>query len=219
MRAKRHGMLAAGFVAVSFTFLCAAAAAGEGTVVSLRGGTLERHESGAWRDIAEGRKVSTGDRLRTGKGAVAVIEMSEVGRLVVGPAAEVELGREPKDFTTKLSRGALWLKTAAPAGSRAAISTPIATAGVRSTAFSMVYGEGETSVCACTCTGSIEVTTPDGRKLAVRKGEYVAIPAGEPVPVATQPAAPVLSQSGTVWDFCQACHVAGGKGELKPGWR
>lgn len=221
MSPNGQGKFAAGFVAASLLFTCAAAAAAEdgGTVVSLRGGTLERHEAGIWRAIGEGRKVATGERLRTGKGAVAVIEMAAVGRLVMGPASEIELGREPKDFTTKLSRGALWLKTAAPTGGRAAISTPIATAGVRATAFSMVYGEGETSVCACTCTGSIEVTTPDGKRLAVRKGEYVAIPAGESVPATAQSSVPVLADSGTVFDFCQACHVAGGKGELKPGWR
>lgn len=198
----------------------AALAAGDvGTVASLRGGTLERLEGSAWKPLAAGRKVATGERLRTGKEAVAVIDFPGVGRFVMGPAAEIEMGREPKDFTTKMNRGALWLQSSLPSGSRAAISTPIAIAGVRGTAFAMVFGEGEKAVCACTCAGNVEVTTPDGRKVGVPKGEYVAIEAGASAPAQAQPSAPVLAQAGTVFDFCLTCHVVGGKGELKPNWR
>jgi len=200
---------------------CAAVqASGEsGTVVSLRGGTLERLEKNDWREIGQGQQVGLGERLRTGKSAVAVIEFASVGRFVMGPASEIEMGREPRDFTARMNRGALWLQTDLPKGSRAAISTPIAIAGVRGTAFSMVFGEGEQAVCACTCSGHIEVTSPDGRKLDVPRGEYVAIDAGRPVPARAQASAPVLAQSGTVFDFCQTCHVRGGKGQLKPDWK
>jgi hypothetical protein len=217
----KAGLLSAGLLSAALLFAAAALAAGaeSGTVVSLRGGTLERLHNGAWKPLATGQKVATGERLRTGRAAVAVIEFPAVGRFVMGPASEIEMGREPKDFTTKMNRGALWMQTALPAGGRAAISTPIAIAGVRGTAFSMVFGEGEQAVCACTCTGNIEVTSPDGRKLAVPKGDYVAVDAGKPVPAKAQPAAPVLDQSGTVFDFCQACHVVGGKGKLKADWR
>lgn len=190
-----------------------------GTVASLRGGTLERLEGSAWRALAAGQKVAAGERLRTGKEAVAVIDFPGVGRFVMGPASEIEMGRVPKDFTTKMNRGALWLQSALPAGGRAAISTPIAIAGVRGTAFSMVFGEGENAVCACTCTGNIEVSTPEGKTLNVPKGQYVAIPAGKPVPAAAQSSVPVLAKTGTVFDFCLTCHVVGGKGELKPNWR
>lgn len=200
---------------------CAAASAKDesGSVVSLRGGTLERLDKNAWREVTQGQKVGIGERLRTGKAAVAVIEMPSVGRFVMGPGSEIELGREPKDFTTKMNRGALWMQTSLPAGSRAAISTPIAIAGVRGTAFSMVFGEGEKAVCACTCSGNIEVTSPDGKNVKVAKGEYVAIDAGKSVPAKAQASAPVLEKSGTVFDFCQACHVVGGKGKLKPDWK
>ena len=209
---------------LSAALLLASAGAGaarheSGSVVSLRGGTLERLHDGAWKPLAVGQKVATGERLRTGKEAVAVIDFPGVGRFVMGPASEIEMGREPKDFTTKMNRGALWMQTALPAGGRAAISTPIAIAGVRGTAFSMVFGEGEKAVCACTCAGNIEVTSPDGKKLAVPRGEYVAIDAGQSVPAKAQASAPVLEQSGTVFDFCQACHIVGGKGKLKPDWR
>lgn len=200
---------------------CVAAVAKEasGTVVSLRGDTLERLEKDAWHAMVQGDKVSMGERLRTGRSAVAVIEFPAVGRFVMGPGSEIEMGREPKDFTTKMNRGALWMKTALPASSRVAISTPIAIAGVRGTAFSMVFGEGDAAVCACTCSGNIEVTSPDGSKLTVPKGEYVTIDAGRSVPTKAKASAPVLEQSGTVFDFCQTCHEVGGKGKLKPGWK
>jgi hypothetical protein len=199
--------------------VAAVAKEASGTVVSLRGDTLERLKKNAWHAMVQGDKVSMGERLRTGSTAVAVIDFPGVGRFVMGPGSEIEMGREPRDFTTKMNRGALWMQTALPAGNRTAISTPIAIAGVRGTAFSMVFAEGEKAVCACTCAGNIEVTSPDGSKLAVPKGEYVTIDAGRSVPTTAQPSAPVLEQSGTVFDFCQACHVLGGKGKLKPGWK
>lgn len=195
------------------------AAGADGTVVSLRGGSLERHEGGAWRQTRAGARVSTGERLRTGKDAVAVIELPAVGRFVIGPASEVELGRDPSDFEAKVSRGALWLQTAPQRRGRTAMSTPIAIAGVRGTSFAAVFGEAEQAICYCTCTGSIEVSTRDGKAVTVGRGEYVAIPRGSSAPPAAQPSAPVMASTGTVFDFCLGCHVVGGKGELKPGWR
>ncbi len=221
MKKIRAGTFARWLLSAALVLACTPAAAGvnSGVVASLRGGTLERLDGGAWKQIGVGKKVNAGERLRTGKAAVAVIDLPSVGRFVMGPASEIELGREPKDFTTKMNRGALWLQSNLPAGSRAAISTPIAIAGVRGTGFSMVFGEGEKVICACTCTGTIEVSTPDGKKLNVPRGEYVAIAAGESAPAAAQSSVPVLAQAGSVFDFCLTCHIVGGKGELKPDWR
>lgn len=219
---KRHALHVARWLApatVALLAMSALAAKDVGKVASLRGGVLERQDGSAWKPLVAGQKVKTGERLRTDKGAVAVIDFPGVGRFVIGPASEIELGREPKDFTSKMNRGALWMQAKLPAGGRAAVSTPLAVAGVRGTAFSMVFGEGEKAVCACTCEGKVEVTTPSGAKLDVPKGEYVAITGGEPAPAKAQPSAPVLAQNGTVFDFCQNCHVAGGKGELKPNWQ
>ena len=219
---NRISAFCSGLLAIALLHASAVADAAKvesGSVVSLRGGTLERLQSDAWKPLAAGQKVMTGERLRTGKDAVAVIDFPAVGRFVMGPASEIEMGREPKDFTTKMNRGALWMQSSLPSGSRAAISTPIAIAGIRGTAFSMVFGEGEKAVCACTCAGNIEVTSPDGNKLVVPKGEYIAIDAGKSVPTKAQASAPVLEQRGTVFDFCQTCHVVGGKGKLKADWR
>jgi hypothetical protein len=189
-----------------------------GSVVSLRGGTLERLEKKGWKEIPQGAKLAPGDRLRTGKGAVAVLEYPAVGRFVMGPASEVEMGREPKDFSSKMNRGALWMQAKLPLGGRAGVTTPIATAGVRGTSFAMVFGEGEKTVCACTCKGDIEVTAQDGTKVMVPKGSYVAVDQGKPAPAAAQPSAPALAQQGGVFGFCLSCHVAGSQGALKADW-
>lgn len=197
----------------------ALAAEEAGKVVSVRGGDLQRQAKGAWETLAAGEEVHMGERLRTGAGVVAVLEYPGVGRFVIGPSSEIEMGREPRDFTTSMNRGALWMQADPAPGGRAAISTPIAVAGVRGTAFSMVFGEGESAVCACTCEGQVEVTAADGTLLAVPKGQYVAVNVGQSVPAATEPSAPLLAKTGTVFDFCHNCHEVAGTAKLKPDWR
>ncbi|GMU42362.1 MAG: FecR domain-containing protein [Xanthomonadales bacterium] len=190
-----------------------------GTVVSVRGGALERQASEGWEALAEGQTVQMGERLRTGAGAVAVLEYPGVGRFVMGPASEIEMGRDPRDFDTAMNRGALWMQAQPATGGHAAISTPIAVAGVRGTAFSMVFGEGEQAVCACTCEGQVEVRATDGSLLTVPRGQYVAVDAGKAVPAATTSSAPLLAQTGGVFEFCHNCHEVSAEARLKPGWR
>ena len=199
--------------------LLALAADEAGKVVSLRGGALERQAGAAWEALAEGQAVQMGERLRTGAGAVAVLEYPGVGRFVMGPASEIEMGREPRDFDTAMNRGALWMQAQPAAGGSAAISTPIAVAGVRGTAFSMVFGEGEQAVCACTCEGQVDVRGVDGSLLTVPRGQYVAVDAGKAVPAATTPSAPLLAQTGGVFEFCHTCHEVSAEPRLKPDWR
>lgn len=190
-----------------------------GTVVSVRGGALERQASEGWEALAEGQTVQMGERLRTGASAVAVLEYPGVGRFVMGPASEIEMGRDPRGFDTAMNRGALWMQAQPATGGHAAISTPIAVAGVRGTAFSMVFGEGEQAVCACTCEGQVEVRATDGSLLTVPRGQYVAVDAGKAVPAATTSSAPLLAQTGGVFEFCHNCHEVSAEARLKPGWR
>lgn len=195
-----------------------AAPAATGVVKSLRG-TLERQDGEAWKPVRSGQKVRAGERLRTGKDTVAVIELKGIGRYVVGPESQLELGRDPKDFKSELTRGALWMETELPKGNRAAISTPIAIAGVRGTSFAMVFGEGEKAVCACTCKGEVGAALVGGKDVAVGAGQYAAFAAGATEAPAAQASAPVLEQRGSVFDFCQTCHAQGGKGALLPRWK
>ncbi|MBZ0157427.1 MAG: FecR family protein [Alphaproteobacteria bacterium] len=189
----------------------------KGIVASLRDGKLERSEQNNWMQLGTGQEVLRGDRLRTDTTAVAIIEFPAVGRFVMGPSSHVELGKDPRDFRTKIERGALWLQSSLPKGSKTSITTSLATAGIRGTAFSMVFGEGEKLVCICTCSGDVEVSLKDGRTIRVAKGEYLAVPENEPAPVKAQTSLPLLEKRGTVFDFCFNCHSVGGKGTLKQG--
>jgi hypothetical protein len=192
---------------------------GKGVVNSIRDGKLERLENNSWKQMTVSQEVSNGERLRTDKTAVAIVEFPDVGKFVIGPSSDVELGKDTKDFKTKIDRGAIWLKSDLPKGSKASITTSIATAGIRGTSFSMVFGEGEKVICVCTCSGDVEAATKNGQKIRVPKGEYLPVLSDGPAPKKSQTSLPLLEKKGSVFDFCFNCHIVGGKGKLKPDWK
>jgi len=218
----------------------------KGVVTSIRDGKLERIENENWIQMAIGQDVSLGDRVRTDKTAVAIIEFPDVGRFVIGPSSDIEMGKDPKDFQAKMDRGALWLKSDLPKGRRTSITTSLATAGIRGTAFSVVF-DGE-SGCVCTCSGNVEVILKNGQTIKVSKGKYTPIASDVPVPEKAQSSIPLLGTSDTGHDssfnrcfkrrkkdtvskespeektdtgfnFCFNCHIADGKGKLKQDWK
>lgn len=209
------------FVVLGFclTLIFDAYGKGKGVVSSIRDGKLERLVNKDWRQMAASQEVSMGERLRTDKAAVAVIEFPDVGKFVIGPSSDLELGKDTKDFKTKIDRGAVWLKSSLPKGSKASITTSIATAGIRGTSFSMVFGEGEKAVCVCTCSGEVEAITKTGEKIKVPKGQYLPVASDGPAPRKSETSLPLLEKKGTVFDFCLNCHIVGGKGRLRPDWK
>lgn len=209
------------FVVLGFclTLIFDAYGKGKGVVSSIRDGKLERLVNKDWRQMAASQEVSMGERLRTDKAAVAVIEFPDVGKFVIGPSSDLELGKDTKDFKTKIDRGAVWLKSSLPKGSKASITTSIATAGIRGTSFSMVFGEGEKVVCVCTCSGEVEAITKTGEKIKVPKGQYLPVASDGPAPRKSETSLPLLEKKGTVFDFCLNCHIVGGKGKLRPDWK
>lgn len=209
------------FVVLGFclTLIFDAYGKGKGVVSSIRDGKLERLVNKDWRQMAASQEVSMGERLRTDKAAVAVIEFPDVGKFVIGPSSDLELGKDTKDFKTKIDRGAVWLKSSQPKGSKASITTSIATAGIRGTSFSMVFGEGEKVVCVCTCSGEVEAITKTGEKIKVPKGQYLPVASDGPAPRKSETSLPLLEKKGTVFDFCLNCHIVGGKGRLRPDWK
>ena len=187
-----------------------------GRVISIRDGKLERLVDGAWQEVKKGSAISFGDRLRTDKKALAVVEMPNIGRLVIGPGSEIELGKESKDFKGNLARGAIWLNSNLPKDGKASITTSLATAGIRGTKFTVCY-DGK-AFCACTCIGEVEVLPNSGKTIKVPAGAYYAFTEGAPLPEKTKPARPELEKQSAGFEFCFTCHVAGGKGELKRNW-
>jgi len=219
---------------------------GKGIVTSIRDGKLERIENNDWKQLIVGQEVSLGDRLRTDKTAVAIVQLPDVGQLVIGPSSDIEMGKDPKDFQAKMDRGALWLKSDLPKGRRASVTTSLATAGIRGTAFSVIFdGEGG---CVCTCSGNVEVVMKNGQTIQVSKGKYTPVLSDEPVPEKAQSSTPMLGGKDAVsnsdfnrcfkrrkkdtvpnelpeekrdtgFEFCFNCHIEGGKGKLKQDWK
>ena len=186
----------------------------EGRVVSIRDGKFERFRQNLWNSLRVGQEISRDDRVRTDKTAVAMVTLADIGRIVIGPSSDIELGKDPKDFTIKMQRGFAWFESNLPKGSKASITTSLATAGIRGTGFSVCY-DGK-NYCACTCFGEVEVSLDGGRVIKVPKGEYFAFTAGAPIPGKTESAASLLEKAGAGFDFCLNCHVVGGKGKLRP---
>jgi hypothetical protein len=197
----------------AFAALAQAQRKPDGVVVSVRDGKLERFQQGRWVQLKAGHGVSRADRVRTDRTAVATVSLDGVGRLVIGPASDIELGKDRSDFRMKLQRGFAWFEAKLRRGSSAYITTSLATAGVRGTGFSVCY-DG-TNYCACTCFGEVEVAVPGGQSMKVGKGEYVAFAQASAPPAGTSPAASLLEKTGAGFDFCFNCHVVGGKGGLK----
>lgn len=219
---------------------------GKGVVTSIRDGKLERVENNSWKQLIVGQEVSLGDRVRTDKTAVAIVKFPDVGQFVIGPSSEIEMGKDTKDFQTKMDRGALWLKADLPKGGRASVSTSLATAGVRGTAFSVIFSED--GGCVCTCSGKVEVAMKSGQTIDVSKGKYIPIISDEPAPKKAQSSTPMLGgkdtrsnadfnrcfnrkkkdtapnglpeeKKDTGFEFCFNCHIEGGKGKLKQDWK
>lgn len=195
--------------------LAQAKAGPDGVVVSVRDGQLERYQQGRWVPLRAGHTVARADRVRTDRTAVAIVTLDGIGRLVIGPSSDIELGRNRSDFRMKLQRGFAWFEAKLRRGDSAYITTSLATAGVRGTGFSVCY-DG-TNYCACTCFGEVDVALPGGQTVAVPRGQYVALAQAAPPPAGTSPGAALLEKTGAGFDFCFECHVVGGKGGLKPG--
>lgn len=188
----------------------------KGTVVKIKSRKLESFADDKWKEIKKDSAVSLGDRLRTDKNGLAVIELPNFGRFVIGPDSEVELGKETKDFKGNLARGAVWLNSNLPKGKKASITTTLATAGIRGTAFTVCY-DGK-NFCACTCSGEVEVILKNGQIIKVPKGEYISFASDSPTSEKPQSAMPLLVKGETAFNFCFNCHTEGGRGKLKQGW-
>ncbi len=190
----------------------------KGTVINIRDGKLDLLTRDGWKQISKGGQVILGDKLRTDKTGLAVIEIPNIGRFVIGPDSEIELGKEDKDFKANMPRGAVWLNSKFPKGSSGSIKTSLTSAGIRGTKFSVFYGRGTLDVCVCTCEGNVESTLNDGRTVQVPKGMILAIKGDASAPEKAESALPFLEKEGAGFDFCFNCHVTGGRGKLKSNW-
>ena len=190
----------------------------KGRVVSVKGGRFARHENGKWVDIKSGSKISFGDKVRTGKRAIAVLEIPGKGRFVIGPNSKLKIGKDSNDFSATLDQGAVWVDARLTKGSIMNIRSPMATAGVRGTRFSVMADHEGGAV--CTCTGEVDVTLNDGRTLQSTKGTFVPIEYDGTGPESASPDFLLLRRKkDDRYQWCFTCHEVGGRGELKRNWR
>jgi hypothetical protein len=206
------------FLMILIAFPAASSEKKAGKVVEIRGGKLEKLSSGNWDQIFKGNGLDLGERIRTDEKGIAVLELEGTGRFVVGPATEMELGKTETGFKTDLARGALWLNAKLPRGNRAMIATPIATAGIRGTKFSVFYGRGTKDLCICTCEGMVDGILSNGKTIQVPGGSILAIKGDTPFPEKAEPASWILEKRPSGYDFCFQCHIDSGKKKSKRYW-
>jgi hypothetical protein len=205
------------FTALLSIFTGGYAWASDGKVITIRNGNMEIWKGDKWEKIGQGSSVSLGDRVRTDKTAVAVIKLSEIGSFTLGPDTEMEVGKDKKEFKANLNRGSAWLNSKLPKGSKAYISTSLATAGIRGTKFSVIMDEKGMDI--CTCTGEVDVILKDGKTLQAPTGKFVSLKGEEATPDNAQSSLLILKRVGEGknkrYDFCFDCHIVGGRGEIK----
>ncbi|MBI5237936.1 MAG: FecR domain-containing protein [Deltaproteobacteria bacterium] len=208
------------FMAAFFILAGGRAWAADNRVVTVRGGDIELLRGDTWERLATGSPVSLGDRVRTGKAAVAVVKLAGIGSFTIGPDTEMEMGKDKKEFKAGLTRGSLWLNSKLPKDGKAYISTTLATAGIRGTKFSVIVDEKGMEV--CTCIGEVEVMLNGGKTLNAMTGRFVSIKAGDALPDIAEPSNLILKRVGKGadkrFDFCFTCHTVGGRGEVKRDW-
>lgn len=188
-----------------------------GAVVSVRGGNLERWSANAWRSLEAGDAIAFGEKLRTTRGAVAVLSLPGQGRFVVGPASELTLGADAASSRTRLDRGSVWVQAALEPGRRMAVVAPVGVAGVRGTRFSVLADDDGAAF--CTCTGRVDIELGDSRVIPARTGQFVPVDSGSAPPGRASSDRRLLNRPrGDRYDWCFTCHEIGGRGRLKRGW-
>lgn len=187
-----------------------------GKVIDVRNGKLEQLIDGVWKQVKNGDAVSLGSRLMTDHTGIASVEVSGIGRFVMAPGSEFEIGKDITDVNNKLSKGTIWMDAKISRGGKASVATPVAITSIKGTRFTVVSDGNK--FCACTCVGEVEVTTNSGRVVKLPAGEFFAFTEGEPLPDKPRSALPELEKRSAAFDFCFNCHIAGGKGKLKRDW-
>ncbi len=206
MNSQINSILLQAFAIASLLILPSSISAGnaDGIVLVIRDGVLERFEKNAWKPVAPKSSVRLGDHLRTGARSVAVIQMPDLGKIVIGSSSEVVLGQHQRVFDSQLKRGAIWMHATLPSGARASVSTDLATAGVRSTRFAVMSDAKGFDV--CTCEGEVEVSTKDGSKEMVRRGDQVVIGNSDPLHIHKKSGKQYMVDRKSEPTFCYLCH-------------
>jgi hypothetical protein len=204
-------------LAVTAPLAAQAAETEAGLVLNIRNGNLERRSQNNWEELAVGDPVAFKQRLKTSPAALAVLELPQIGRYILGPDAEVELGQGLPNMTDNLKKGALWIEAKLPPGNSLTVQTALASSGVRGTKFTVIADSRGMDL--CTCKGDVDVTLKDGSVVKVGSGQSCNL---DTKGRATGPVGKgqlILSKynaSHKRYGICFECHVKGGA--AKKGW-
>ncbi|MBF0480135.1 MAG: FecR domain-containing protein [Desulfovibrionaceae bacterium] len=192
------------------------AAASPGLVLNIRNGNLERRSQESWETLVVGDPVTVKQRLKTGPAALAVLELPQLGRYILGPDTDVELGQGGQNATDSLKKGALWISAKLPPGNSLTVQTALASSGVRGTMFTVIAGKDGMDL--CTCNGNVDVTLKDGTVVKVGTGSSCKLDVrGKPMGPVTKGALVLAkySASSKAYGICYGCHTKTG---LRKDW-
>jgi len=190
--------------------------ADSGLVLNIRNGNLERRAQNDWETLVVGDPVAFMQRLKTGPAALAVLEMPKLGRYILGPDTDVELGQGGPSNTDSLKKGALWVSAMLPPGNSLTVQTALASSGVRGTMFTVIAGKHGMDM--CTCNGHVDVTLKDGTVVKVGSGESCTLDAQGRAMGPVSKGKLVLakySASSKQYGICYNCHTKTG---LRKDW-
>lgn len=135
------------------------------------------------------------------------------GEIVLGPSSEITLARKELD----LGRGAVWVNARLARGTEMRVRTPVVTAGVRGTKFSVLSDTDGAAV--CTCIGEVDATLLDSRVVRSPTARFLPVAAdGTSPPKARSDRHLLVRPRGDRYDWCFTCHEIGGRGALKRNW-
>jgi hypothetical protein len=189
----------------------AAPAQDSGLVLNIRNGKLERRAKDSWEVLVVGDPVTFKQRLKTDPAALAVLELPKIGRYILGPDTDVELGQGGPANADSLKKGALWVSATLPPGNSLTVQTALASSGVRGTMFTVIAGKGGMDL--CTCNGHVDVTLKDGTVVKVGTGESCKLDAQGNAVGPVSKGNLVLakySASSREYGICYNCHTKNG---------
>lgn len=149
-------------------------------------GTVELYRSGRWQQVGKSQVLQPKDKIRAGKKATAILQLSSGATLKLKPGTELELSQVGKDTEIKVEDGAVFSKVIRKnEGETFKIRARTMVAAVRGTEFFFSYGErskAKADLWLCVNEGLVNVTDAASKsEVDVKAGEGIFIPGGKAI--------------------------------------
>lgn len=146
-------------------------------------GTVEVFQDGTWQSADFGEELSQGDRVRTGTGSTAIVELAHAGELKLREESEVMIERaDAGTARTRLTVGGVFARVRQAFTGVFEVQSETVVAGVRGTEFFTAFGrtvEDAPDLWLCVNSGEVQVELiGTGEKRTVGAGEGINILSG-----------------------------------------